>query len=81
MRFLKLTSVVLKNGVGHLDGDPSETKEGLSIQELERVVRHLGGKTISANFAENTSVEYDQFIYPFIESVCPLILGVRRLEF
>ena len=67
--------------VGHLDGDPSGTKEGLSIQELERVVCQLGGKTISANFAENTSVEYDQFIYPFIESVCPLILGIEGWNF
>ncbi len=67
--------------VGHIDGDPPGTKEGLEIQELEEVIRQLGGRTISADFAENTSVEYDQFIYPFVESACPVILGIEGWNF
>ena len=67
--------------VGHIDGDPGGTKEGLDIQELEEVIRRLGGRTISANFVENTSVEYDQFIYPFAESACPVILGIEGWNF
>lgn len=67
--------------VGHIDGDPPGTKEGLDIQELEEVIRQLGGRTISANFVENTSVEYDQFIYPFVESACPVILEIEGWNF
>lgn len=67
--------------VGHIDGDPGGTKEGLDIQELEEVIRRSGGRTISANFVENTSVEYDQFIYPFAESACPVILGIEGWNF
>lgn len=66
-----------KKCVGHLKDDPPETKRGLGQQELEDVVSQLGGRTISADFAENTSVEYDQFIYPFVESACPVILGIE----
>ncbi len=67
--------------VGHIDSDPPGTKEGLEIQELEEVISQLGGRTISADFAENTSVEYDQFIYPFVESACPVILGIEGRNF
>ena len=67
--------------VGHIEGDPPETKAGLDIQELEKVIHQLGGKIISANFVQNTSVEYDQFIYPFVESACPVILGIEGWDF
>lgn len=67
--------------VGHLEGDPLETKKGLDIQELEKVIRKLGGRIISADFVQNTAVEYDQFIYPFVESACPVILGIEGWDF
>ncbi len=67
--------------VGHIDGDPPETKTGLNYQELEEVVHRLGGRTISADFVQNTAVEYDQFIYPFVESACPVILGIEGWNF
>lgn len=67
--------------VGHIDGDPPETKTGLNYQELEAVVRQLGGRTVSADFVQNTAVEYDQFIYPFVESACPVILGIEGWNF
>ncbi len=67
--------------VGHIDGDPPETKTGLNYQELEKVVHQLGGRTISADFVQNTAVEYDQFIYPFVESACPVILGIEGWNF
>ena len=67
--------------VGRIDGDPPETKRGLGQQELEDVVRQLGGRTISVDFVQNTSVEYDQFIYPFVESACPVILGIEGWNF
>ena len=67
--------------VGHIDGDPPETKTGLNYQELEEVVHQLGGRTISADFVQNTAVEYDQFIYPFVESACPVILGIEGWNF
>ncbi len=63
--------------VGHIDSDPPRTKRGLGQQELEDVVSQLGGRTISADFVQDTSVEYDQFIYPFVESACPVILGIE----
>lgn len=68
--------------VGHLEHDPPGTKEGLSIQDLEQVIHYLGGRTITAKFdSTNSFIEYDQFIYPFIESSCPVILGVERKDF
>lgn len=67
--------------VGHIDSDPPRTKRGLDEQELRKVVHQLGGRTISADFVENTSVEYDQFIYPFVESACPVILGIEGRDF
>ena len=63
--------------VGHIDSDPPGTKRGLGQQELEDIVSQLGGRTISADFVQDTSVEYDQFIYPFVESACPVILGIE----
>ena len=67
--------------VGHLEGDPPGTKTGLYIQELEKVIHQLGGRIISANFVQNPAVEYDQFIYPFVESACPVILGIEGWDF
>ena len=67
--------------VGHIKGDSGTTREGLSQQELEKVIHDLGGKTISADFTHDVSTEYDQFIYPFIESSCPVILGVEGWNF
>ena len=70
-----------KKCVGHIEGDPPETKAGLDIQELEQVICQIGGRIISADFVQNTFVEYDQFIYPFVESACPVILGIEGWDF
>ena len=67
--------------VGQIKGDPPETKKGLSSQELKEVIHQLGGKTTSADFTKDVSTEYDQFIYPFIESSCPVILGIEGWDF
>lgn len=67
--------------VGHLANDPPQTKGGLSLQDIEDVVKKLGGRIISTDFVINTSVEYDQCIYPFVESKCPVILGIEGWNF
>ena len=52
-------------------------KTGLTIPEMANVVDRLGGCLQRINFLENTAVEYDQFIYPLVESSCPTILCIE----
>ncbi|MDI6736723.1 MAG: hypothetical protein QME42_11140 [bacterium] len=54
---------------------------GLTLNEIEMVVKELGGRIISVEFEKDTSVEYDHFIYPIIESGYPVILAVARYDF
>lgn len=67
--------------VGHIKGDPPGAKEGLNSKEIRAVIHRLGWKTIFADFTKNVSAKYDQFIYPFIESSYPVILGIEGQDF
>lgn len=53
---------------------------GLNQKQMEKVVRKLGLHFHSANFLENTAVEYDHFMYPSLESGFPTILGMERWD-
>ncbi|MDT8301706.1 MAG: hypothetical protein RQ760_09495, partial [Sedimentisphaerales bacterium] len=52
-------------------------QSGLSLEQIQKVVKELGYGFHSANFLENTQVEYDHFIYPSLESCFPQILGIQ----
>jgi hypothetical protein len=49
----------------------------LNQEQIQKVVEKLGYGFHSANFLENTQIEYDQFIYPSLESCFPQILGIQ----
>jgi hypothetical protein len=70
----KLTNKYVNDCLGIQDYNP---KGGLSTEQIEAVVSKLGYKCHSANFSENTQIEYDQFIYPSLESCFPVILGIQ----
>jgi len=70
----KLTNKYINDSLEIQDYNP---KGGLSTEQIETVVSRLGYKFHSANFSENTQIEYDQFIYPSLESCFPVILGIQ----
>jgi hypothetical protein len=70
----KLTNKYINDSLGIKNHNPNG---GLSIEQIETVVSKLGYKFHSANFSENTQIEYDQFIYPSLESCFPVILGIE----
>ncbi|MGA2915260.1 MAG: hypothetical protein ABSE89_04475 [Sedimentisphaerales bacterium] len=63
--------------VGKIPSDPQDSKSGLTNREMTRVIEALGFRVHSANFLENTNIEYDHFLYPSLESRCPTILFVE----
>lgn len=54
-----------------------DLRKGLDQERIQAVVEELGYEFHSANFSENTQIEYDQFIYPSLESCFPVILGIQ----
>jgi len=50
---------------------------GLDQNQIIRVVGHMGCECHSANFSNQTAVEYDHFMYPSLESCFPTILGIE----
>jgi len=71
--------------IGEYKGDPIGTKKGLDNKDIEDVVKSLvEGRVILGNFSlpqGNGAVEYDDFVYPLIESGMPAILGVEGWNF
>ncbi|MFH1097394.1 MAG: hypothetical protein ABH886_09200 [Candidatus Desantisbacteria bacterium] len=63
--------------MGHYGEVQPEDRTGLSVDEIEIVVKTLGGRVISADFQRDSSIEYDHFIYPLMESGYPVILCVE----
>lgn len=54
-----------------------DLRNGLNQEQIQAVVEEIGYKFHSANFSENIQIEYDQFIYPSLESCFPVILGIQ----
>jgi hypothetical protein len=71
----KLTNKYINDTLNLVDYDPGK---GLQKDQIEQVVRSLGFTFHSANFLENTSIEYDHFLYPALESGFPTILGLEQ---
>lgn len=68
-----------KKSVGHYEGDTPDTprKEGLTVKEIVKVVDSLGARLFVTSFIEDSSVEYDEVLYPVVESHYPSILEVQ----
>jgi hypothetical protein len=73
----KLTNRYINDSLELSDYNPHG---GLDKEQIEKVVRSLGLHFHSANFHENTAVEYDHFMYPSLESGFPTILGLERWD-
>ena len=54
---------------------------GLDHKQMSSVIQALGGTVQLANFYSRPSMEYDQFVYPLMESGCPVILNVHGRSF
>lgn len=63
--------------VGHYAGD---AEGGLNADQIATIVQHLGFGATYANFERNPGVDYSEFLYPYIESACPVILGIERAQ-
>jgi hypothetical protein len=48
----------------------------LTLEQIQNVIKYIGYNFHGASFSENTMVEYDQFMYPSLESCFPTILGI-----
>jgi len=70
----KLTNKYINDSLHLNDYNPHV---GLSQKQIELVVGSLGLHFHSANFLENTAVEYDHFLYPSLESGFPTIVGLE----
>ena len=70
----KLTNKYINDSLNMSDYNPHG---GLDKKQMEHVVRNLGLHFHSANFLENTAIEYDHFMYPSLESGFPTILGLE----
>jgi hypothetical protein len=42
------------------------------------VVQTLGHQVFTAEFITNPGIDYDEFVYPLIESSCPVVLGIVK---
>jgi len=65
--------------IGHFrkDDGKKNIKEGLTYKDIRTVVESLGARLFVINFLEEQSVEYDELMYPLVESRCPTILEVQ----
>lgn len=73
----KLTNKCINDILRDELGVDLKEQSGLDQEQIQAVVEKLGYGFHSANFLENTQIEYDQFIYPSLESCFPQILGIQ----
>lgn len=50
---------------------------GLTADQIIQIVQHIGWNTQVADFISNPAIDYEDFVYPCIESGNPVILGVN----
>lgn len=51
---------------------------GLATDQIVQVIKSIGWQAHVADFNSNPAIDYEDYIYPIIESGCPVILGVHR---
>ncbi len=52
--------------------------QGLETEQILQVVKSMGWEAHVADFYSNPAIDYEDYIYPVIESGCPVIVGVHR---
>jgi hypothetical protein len=57
---------------------PEPVSIGLSTPEILHVVQQMGWEAHVADFVANPAIDYEDFIYPMIESGFPTILGIHN---
>jgi hypothetical protein len=70
----KLTNKAIND---HLNLNPSEAKNGLNNEQMQLVLGTYNGTVHWADFHEKPAIDYEQFVYPIMESGCPVILNVE----
>lgn len=75
----KITSKIINDalGIDHTAGKQIPD-DGLTAPEIKAVVQKLGYQVFTAEFIDNPGIDYDEFVYPLIESSCPVVLGIMR---
>lgn len=68
--------------VGKYDAQPGKhgtqpQSKGLTTEQIVRVVREMGWEAQVAEFNSNPAIDYEDYIYPVMESGCPVILGIH----
>jgi hypothetical protein len=53
-----------------------KVNQGLRAQVIAEVVQSFGHEATVADFIERPDINYEDYIYPVIESGCPVILGI-----
>jgi hypothetical protein len=64
-----------KIGINHIDNRLDEKAPGLNASQINKVLESYGLTFTWMDFFENPNVEYDEYIYRFLESRCPVILA------
>lgn len=54
--------------------------EGLEAKTIAKVIRALGYEPAVAEFVNKPQINYEDYLYPFVESSCPIILGIANPE-
>lgn len=62
--------------VGKFGVDKSSV--GLGTEQIVEVVKQMGWQAHVADFVSNPAIDYEDFIYPLVESGCPTILGIHN---
>lgn len=62
-------------GVDHDNIKFGPNKQGLTKEEIQDVLKNFGLSITWMNFFENPNVEYNEYIYNYVESKCPVLLA------
>jgi len=69
------------NHIGrYKSGEALIREPGLNNKEMCKVIEMLGATVIQADFLRNSSVEFDHYTYPFMESGFPVIVGLDGFD-
>lgn len=65
--------------IGHYEEESTHVN-GLYTDELGTIVDKMGGDTVTVEFCNYTEVEYDHYVYPFMESGYPVLVGLGGID-
>lgn len=54
--------------------------EGLRTAQIAEVVKKMGWSPMIQDFVADPEIDYEDFVYPVVESACPLILGIHNVS-